>query len=56
MKKLFCYQSCSFVVQLAVGVMAVNQRPHQGRWCDGKTPMQPFIDSIPPAKEKMIAA
>src|SRR5687767_6076344 len=31
-------------------------RPHQGRWCYGKTPMQTFVDSIPLAKEKMIAA
>lgn len=33
-----------------------EQRPHQGRWCYGKTPTQTFIDSIPLAKEKMIAA
>ena len=33
-----------------------EQRPHQGRWCYGKTPMQTFVDSIPLAKEKMIAA
>jgi transposase InsO family protein len=31
-------------------------RPHQGRWCYGKTPMQTFEDAIPLAKEKMIAA
>jgi transposase InsO family protein len=31
-------------------------RPHQGRWCYGKTPMQTFRDSIDLAKEKMIAA
>jgi len=31
-------------------------RPHQGRWCFGKTPMQTFLDAIPIAKEKMIAA
>jgi transposase InsO family protein len=31
-------------------------RPHQGRWCFGKTPMQTFLDAIPLAKEKMIAA
>jgi hypothetical protein len=31
-------------------------RPHQGRWCFGKTPMQTFLDAIPMAKEKMIAA
>jgi len=33
-----------------------EQRSHQGRWCYGKTPTQTFIDSIPLAKEKMIAA
>jgi transposase InsO family protein len=31
-------------------------RPHQGRWCFGKTPMQNFLDAMPMAKEKMIAA
>jgi transposase InsO family protein len=30
-------------------------RPHQGRWCYGKTPMQTFVDSIALAKEKQIA-
>jgi hypothetical protein len=32
------------------------ERPHQGRWCFGKTPTQTFLDTIPIAKEKMIAA
>jgi hypothetical protein len=31
-------------------------RPHQGRWCLGKTPMQTFLDAMPMTKEKMIAA
>ena len=31
-------------------------RPHQGRWCFGKTPMQTFLDAMPTTKEKMIAA
>lgn len=31
-------------------------RPHQGRWCYGKTPLQTFVDSIPLAKEKRLAA
>jgi len=31
-------------------------RPHQGRWCYGKTPMQTFLDTVPLAKEKMLAA
>ena len=30
-------------------------RPHQGRWCYGKTPMQTFLDSRPLAKEKVLA-
>jgi transposase InsO family protein len=33
-----------------------EQRTHQGRWCYGKTPMKTFLDSLPLAKEKMIAA
>ena len=33
-----------------------EERTHQGRWCYGKTPMQTFIDSVPLAKEKMLAA
>ncbi|GEP08126.1 IS481 family transposase [Methylobacterium oxalidis] len=33
-----------------------EERPHQGRWCFGKTPMQAFLDAVPLAREKMIAA
>jgi transposase InsO family protein len=33
-----------------------EHRSHQGRWCYGKTPMQTFVDSVPLAKEKMLAA
>jgi transposase InsO family protein len=33
-----------------------EQRPHQGRWCYGKTPWQTFLDSVSLAKEKMLAA
>lgn len=33
-----------------------QQRPHQGRWCYGKTPRQTFVDSVPLAKENMLAA
>jgi len=33
-----------------------EQRPHQGRWCFGKTPMETFLASLSIAKEKMIAA
>jgi transposase InsO family protein len=33
-----------------------EERPHQGRWCFGKTPMQTFLDAAPIAMEKMIAA
>jgi hypothetical protein len=31
------------------------ERPHQGRWCYGKTPMQTFVDSLALATEKQIA-
>lgn len=33
-----------------------EQRPHQGRWCYGRTPMQTFLDTVPLAKEKMLRA
>jgi transposase InsO family protein len=33
-----------------------ERRPHQGRWCYGKTPVQTFVDTVPLAKEKMLAA
>jgi hypothetical protein len=33
-----------------------ERRPHQGRWCYGKTPMQTFVDSVPLAKEKILVA
>src|SRR5271156_3037187 len=33
-----------------------QDRPHQGRWCYGKTPMQTFFDTLPIAKEKNIRA
>lgn len=31
-----------------------EERPHSGRYCYGKTPMQTFLDSIPMTREKMI--
>jgi transposase InsO family protein len=44
-------------VDLDSWIAGYNQeRPHQGRWCFGKTPMQTFLDAMPIAKEKMIAA
>ena len=33
-----------------------EQRPHQGRWCYGKTPLQTFVDSLPIARDKMLSA
>jgi transposase InsO family protein len=33
-----------------------TERPHQGRWCFGKTPMQTFLDAVPIAKEKLLPA
>jgi transposase InsO family protein len=42
---------------LDVWIAAYNeQRPHQGRWCYGKTPLQTFVDTIPLAREKMLDA
>ena len=32
-----------------------TQRTHQGKRCQGKTPMGTFIDNLPLAKEKMLA-
>jgi transposase InsO family protein len=32
-----------------------EQRPHQGRWCYGKTPMQTFLVAVPLAQEKQIS-
>jgi hypothetical protein len=37
-------------------ITAGEARPHQGRWCFGKTPMLTFLDAMPMTKEKMIAA
>ena len=33
-----------------------EHRSHQGRWRYGKPPLQTFTDSVPLAKEKMLAA
>jgi len=33
-----------------------EERVHQGRWCYGRTPMRTFVDTIPLAKEKVLAA
>jgi transposase InsO family protein len=43
-------------VDLDAWMAEYNQaRPHQGRWCYGKTPMQTFVDTLPIAKEKSIS-
>jgi transposase InsO family protein len=31
-----------------------ESRPHSGKYCFGKTPMQTFLDSLPLAKDKML--
>jgi transposase InsO family protein len=31
-----------------------NERPHSGRYCYGKTPMQTFTESLPLAKQKLL--
>jgi hypothetical protein len=33
-----------------------EERVHQGRWCYGRTPMQTCLDTLPLAKEKLLAA
>jgi hypothetical protein len=40
----------------SVAALYNENRPHQGRWCFGKTPMQTFLDATPLAGEKLIAA
>lgn len=36
-------------------VTAYNEtRPHRGRCCYGKTPMQTFLDALPVAREKLL--
>jgi hypothetical protein len=32
-----------------------ESRPHQGRWCYGKTPLQTFVDSLVLAREKILS-
>ena len=55
-RKKPCHRLEELQVNLDVWVKEYNEeRTHQGRWCYGKTPMQTFLDSIPLAKEKMIA-
>ena len=42
-------------VDLDAWIRSYNEdRPHQGRWCFGKTPMQTFLDATPIAKEKIM--
>jgi len=33
-----------------------EERVHQGRWCYGRTPMRTCLDTMPLAKEKLLAA
>jgi len=38
---------------LDLWMRAFNEgRPHQGKWCFGKTPLQTFLDALPIAREK----
>jgi hypothetical protein len=46
----------SYMGWMARTPMEDEARPHQGRWCFGKTPMRTFLDAMPMTKEKMIAA
>ena len=34
--------------------LCTGSRPHSGKYCFGKTPMQTFLDSLPLAKEKTL--
>jgi transposase InsO family protein len=55
-KKLYA-SIAELQADLDVWVKEYNeQRPHQGRWCFGKTPHETFLASLSIAKEKMIAA
>jgi len=55
-KKIYCTLE-ALQTDLDVWLQEYNeQRSHQGRWCYGKTPMQTFLDSVPLAKEKILAA
>jgi len=43
-------------LDLDAWVVSYNEsRPHQGRWCYGKTPMQTLQDSLQYAKEKVLS-
>jgi transposase InsO family protein len=55
-KKLYCSIE-ELQIDLDAWLCEYNeQRPHQGRWCFGKTPMQTFLDSVKIAQEKQLAA
>ena len=40
------------LIKTKVGLL---ERPHQGRWCYGKTPMETFLSSVQIAQEKYLA-
>ena len=44
--------SCSAIS--SVGEECNEVRPHQGRWCHGKTPMQTWLESVALAKDKQM--
>jgi len=56
-RKRICTDIAQLQADLDAWMASYNeQRPHQGRWCYGKTPMQTFIDSKPIARDKMLNA
>jgi hypothetical protein len=56
-RKKVCRSTDELQADLDAWIKEYNEaRPHQGRWCLGKTPMQTFLDAMPMTKEKMIAA
>lgn len=55
-KKIYCALD-ELQIDLDAWIQSYNEeRPHQGRWCFGKTPVQTFLDSLPLAREKLMLA
>ena len=55
-RSLYGNREISWLTKAACLVDYNEVRSHQGRWCFGKTPMQTFLDALPLAKEKLMAA
>ena len=54
-KKLYRSLEVAAIRSGSVALYQYNRtRPHSGKYCYGKTPMQTFLDSLPLAREKML--